>query len=265
MGRARIILLTLVALAALLVIAVVLVVRPMASKFDPPEAVAGADRVFRLRNVVVDYYAVKTDDGAILFDAGLDSRGPALDALLSAASSKRDEVQAAFITHGHSDHIAGAVLLPQAKIYASALEAAAMRGESENKRPVPKILRKVFGVKPVKITDALEGRIEIPVSGGRERVLAIPLAGHTAGSYAYVFRGVLFAGDAFNYEDGVLSFPPDIVTEDMAAVRRSIAQLPKLLGGVDVKIICTGHGGCTPADQTRALLDTFVKQASAAQ
>ncbi len=293
MGRAKKILMVLVALAAVLVIVVVLVVRPMGSKFDPPEAVAGADRVYRVRNNVVDFYTARlnegatdgantgantsanigtntstnpgTNTGAILFDAGLDSRGPTLDALLAAAGSKREDVTAVFITHGHADHIAGALLLPQAKVYASALEAGAMLGDSENKRPLPKILRKIFGVKPVKITDTLEGRVEIPVAGERERVLAIPLPGHTTGSYVFVFRGVLFAGDAFNYENGVLTYPLELVTEDMAAARHSIAQLSTLLQGVDVKVICTGHGGCTPPDKTRDLLDVFVKQASAGQ
>jgi len=262
MRRARTILMVLVALAALVVIAVVLIVRPMASKYDPPEAVSGADGIWRIRNNVVDYYAAKTNDGVILFDAGLDSRGPALDALLGAAGgSKRDDVKAVFITHGHSDHVAGLLLLPQAKAYGSALEAPTMAGKGENKRPLPKVLHKIFGVKPVNLTDTLEGRAEVAVSGGS--ILAIPFAGHTAGSYLYVFRGVLFAGDAFNYDAGTLTLPPDIVTEDMAAVKRSIAQLPTLLQGVDVKIICTGHGGCAPADKTRALLDALVMQTNA--
>jgi len=259
-------------LRSLIVIAVLLVagmfgMRWSGSKHEPVEAVAGAENVYRIRNMIVDFYAAKTSDGVILFDAGVDVTGGPLDALLAKANAndpKRDQVKTVFVTHGHTDHIAAISLLPQAKVYASAEDAATMQGQGANQRPMPKILGKIFGVPPVNATDLLKGRSEIPVGDGREKVLAIPFPGHTPGSYLYVFRGVLFVGDAFNFSNERLEFPPNVVTEDMGAVRLSIAQLPKLLEGVEVKIICTGHGGCTYPENTAALLDQLVAQAQAA-
>ena len=52
----------------------------------------------------------------ILFDAGVDRAGAALDRLLGALDADRDDVREVFLTHGHFDHVAASPLCAQAKI-----------------------------------------------------------------------------------------------------------------------------------------------------
>jgi glyoxylase-like metal-dependent hydrolase (beta-lactamase superfamily II) len=71
---------------------------------------------------------------------------------------------------------------------------------------------------------------------------------------AYLFRGVLFVGDALDFKHGHLDIPAETFADDPAAGRRSLAQLASALGDTDVRVVCTGHGGCTPPGAARALL-----------
>lgn len=258
MRRGLTILLTVLVTVAVLGVVFVRYARSIAGRHEPIEAVAGAEGIFRARNMVVDLYAARTAGGAILFDAGVDSSGVVLDALLGAAGSARDRVQAVFITHGHQDHVTGAALLRATEIYVGAEDAELMQG-ADSRKFAPDFMAKVFDLPGATATQTLNGRTEIQI--GADTVLAIPFPGHTPGSTLYLYRGVLFVGDTFNYANGHLDYPPGVVTEDMALARASIAQLPQLLTGLDVQIICTGHGGCTPPGEARRLIENFVAPA----
>jgi glyoxylase-like metal-dependent hydrolase (beta-lactamase superfamily II) len=246
---------------ALLAVVAVLGLRSTAGRHGPVEAVAGTSGAWRVRNAFVDLYAVRADDGVLLFDAGADVRGRGLDALLAAAGSNRDGVRALFLTHGHFDHIAGVPLVAGAAVYAGAADAALLRGQGGKSALVTGLLARIFRVPPLAVPAVLHRRLDVLVSGGRERVVAIPFAGHTAGSFVYLFRGVLYAGDALELRDGILVPPSPGMCEDPAAARRAIAALPALLRGAEVTTICTGHGGCTPPAATATLLADLVRRA----
>jgi glyoxylase-like metal-dependent hydrolase (beta-lactamase superfamily II) len=246
---------------ALLAVIGVLVLRTSAGRHGPVEPVAGTSGAWHVRNAFVDLYAVKADDGVLLFDAGVDVRGRALDALLAAAGSGRDGVRSVFLTHGHFDHLAGVPLLSGAAIYAGAGDAALLRGHGGKSPFVTGLLAWIFRVPPLGGPAVLQKRLDVLVSGGRERVMAIPFRGHTAGSFVYLFRGVLYAGDALDFKDGALALPSPGMCEDPAAARRAVAALPALLGRAELRTICTGHGGCTPPATTAALLADVVRRA----
>jgi hypothetical protein len=59
--------------------------------------------------------------------------------------------------------------------------------------------------------------------------------------------------------EGKLAPAPEGVTEDPAANRHCLEGLAKSLAGLEVKTICTGHTGCTPPDQTSALIAAAAK------
>jgi hydroxyacylglutathione hydrolase len=250
-----------VGIVVVLAIAGTLAFRASAAMHGPAEPVSGADRVFRVHNRFVDMYAARTEEGALLFDTGVDASGSALDALLTSVGATRAHVAAVFMTHGHFDHIAGIPLAAAAAVYGGRGDVALARGEEDGGRAIPKLLAAIFRVPAARVTDVVEVPRDIAVAGGREHVLAIPFPGHTSGSTVFLFRGVLFVGDAFNYEDGALGFPPKQFTDDPVGARRSIAALPGLLAGREVNTICTGHGGCTPPEETTALLDDLVGRA----
>jgi glyoxylase-like metal-dependent hydrolase (beta-lactamase superfamily II) len=247
-------------LLLLLLGAAALTLRAMRGRHRAPEPVAGASDVYRVRNLYVDLYGARAGKAVVLFDAGLDASGAPIDSLLIQMNAKRADVRGVFLTHGHPDHVAGAPLYPG--VLAGADDAALMRRQRGKGLRFARAMAAVIGIPAVDATDLLVDRREIKI--GDQLIIALPFPGHTAGSFLYLFRGVLFVGDAFNFEKGALVLPPRKFTEDPDLARRSIAYLPAQLTGLTVKTICTGHGGCTPPEKTKALLADLVHRAESA-
>jgi glyoxylase-like metal-dependent hydrolase (beta-lactamase superfamily II) len=225
--------------------------------FQAPEPVLGS--VTRVRNAFVDFYAAKNGARVLLFDAGSDPLGRGLDAVLAGLSASRDEVTDVFFTHGHGDHTSAAPLLRNAKFHAGAKDAGMVDGSD-----LPLKMRIMGWLQPsatVKVTDLLDGVVDVNVGGGQS-VKALPVPGHTPGSYFYLWEKVLFVGDSFNYDakKGLLELPPEFFNSDPAQLRASLGGLGKTLAGLKFERICTGHGGCTPPAETKKLLDDLIKR-----
>jgi glyoxylase-like metal-dependent hydrolase (beta-lactamase superfamily II) len=231
--------------------------RILRHRSSPPEQLG---RVQRARNLFTDIYGARTAAGVILFDAGVDPEGGALDRLLGALSATRTDVSDVFLSHGHFDHVSSAPLCTQAKIRVGAPDVEFMAQRAPIIAPLAgRLLSRVFPAPPVFATDPLSGKSEITV--GKERVLAIPTPGHTPGSYVFVFDGVMFAGDTMTIDNDKLDFCMGPFSIDRDANRRSVAQLGEALGGVEVHTVCTGHMGCTPPGQGKAMLAALIERA----
>ncbi len=230
---------------------------------SPPVSVT--ERVQRERNLFSDLYGARTDDGGvILFDAGLDPAGGALDMLLVGLGASRDDVRQVFLTHGHFDHVASAPLCGHAKIRVGAPDVDFMAKRVPIVAPWPgQALSKLFPVPAVLATDPMTGKLEIPV--GHDKVLAIPLPGHTPGSYVYVFDKVLFAGDSITINGDELGYAMASFSVDNPANHKAIAALGDALAGVDVQTVCTGHQGCTKPGRAPSMLAALVAKAKAEQ
>ena len=196
----------------------------------------------------------------------------ALDGLLAGTGlyslrehSNRERVRSVFATHGHPDHINGIPLLPQARIYIGASDVDQKLVRVPPRTIMEEILEIIFIVATPTATDLLTGAQEIPVGNLGETVYAIPFPGHTLGSYVFLFRDVLFTGDSFNYVDGKLELPPPVYTADYEQFLASTLALPTVLEGRNVTMICTGHGGCTPAREPNKLIDELVTLAISAK
>jgi len=225
--------------------------------FQTPEPVVGS--VVRVRNAYVDFYGAKNGARVLLFDAGTDPLGRGLDALLTKMGASRDEVTDVFVTHGHGDHLGSASGFRNAKVHAGAKDVGLVDGSDlPLKNRLFTLLQPSAGVK---VNDSLDGARAVDV-GAAQTVKAIPVPGHTAGSYFYLWEKVLFVGDSINYNEkkGELELPPDAFDWDPALLKKSLGELPKTLAKVQFERICTGHGGCTPPPQTKKLLDDFVKK-----
>jgi glyoxylase-like metal-dependent hydrolase (beta-lactamase superfamily II) len=225
-------------------IVIVLFMRATRGKHDEPVLVKG--RLYRVRNSVVDVYGARVGDKVVLFDAGIDSDGPALDALLGALKATRDDVSDVYLTHGHFDHIAMSPLCKKARIHVGAADVEMMALRERMKPLLPFVLSKAFGIGAVEATDRYHDREELPLADGT-KLLAVPAPGHTAGSYVLVFDGVLIAGDSIQISDGKLDFASSSFSVDPAANKRSLGalQLPP------IEIVCTGHQGCIGDGQKR--------------
>jgi glyoxylase-like metal-dependent hydrolase (beta-lactamase superfamily II) len=203
-------------------------------------------RVVTVRNFLSDVYAARIGQRVIVFDAGMDPDGHALEVLLESLGSDIHEVSDIFLTHGHFDHVAAAGRCPGAKIHIGAADADVLEHRVPARALVPRLFGLLLSVPAVTASDRLQGSTSIDVGNG-DRVLAVPLPGHTPGSYVYLFDGVLITGDALSLsDDGIKVAAP----EDESLARdtcRGVSQINMLFREHRITAICTGHRGCTDA------------------
>lgn len=249
---------TLFSAAALLAILLLLAGVSLRSKrHEAGVPAAVTSRVLSVRNFLSDLYAARVGSQVIVFDAGMDPDARALELMLQSLGADFDAVSDIFLTHGHFDHVAAAARCPRAKIHIGAADADVLAHRMASQALVPRLFGTLLSVPAVEASDRLEGSSAIDVGQG-ESVLAVPMPGHTPGSYVYLFDGVLFTGDALWIDDAGITLPEP---HDEALARstcRSLAQLEALFRQHRVNAICTGHRGCTPLQQASRLLEALV-------
>ena len=91
-----------------------------------------------------------------------------------------------------------------------------------------------------------------------KKVKAFPIPGHTPGSYAFLYDGVLFVGDAMIFKQGRLDPAIKLFDAHPDDNKASIRKLQKLVENEEIDIVCTGHGGCTPKGLGRNQLTDLV-------
>lgn len=207
-------------------------------------------------------YAARVAPGphVIVFDTGLDPGGKPVDALLTTLGATRDDVTDAFLTHGHFDHTAGAHLLTKARIHLGAADVPLAAGQIEPDALLPKLLGKVLQTPPVTANAPLTGPSSFPVGStdAGKTVKAFPVPGHTPGSYAFLYDGVLVVGDIMVLSQGRLNPPPRVFDPHPEQNKAAIVSLKTQLANETVDIVCTAHGGCTPKGLGRTLLDELI-------
>lgn len=243
-----------IALASLTAIATITLAASLRARRAASSSVEQvAPGIYHVRNLLSDVYAARAGDDVLLFDAGMDPEGHAVDDLLRALGATRGQVKHVFLSHGHFDHIAAAELFPHAHIHLGRGDVA-MAAQSEPAQPLtPRLFSALVGSVPVRAHDELEGRQRIAV-GGADAVIALPFPGHTPGSYLYLFRHVLFTGDSLDLEADKLVPAETSHSVDPIANRTSISRLPYLLGYERVDYVCTGHMRCTRTGSAHLLL-----------
>jgi hydroxyacylglutathione hydrolase len=204
-------------------------------------------------------YAVRTGTKVVLFDTGGDPEGAPIDAALAALGARRSDVSDIFLTHAHGDHTAGAAGVKGAKVHLGAGDVALAEGKAQPGALVARAMLKIIAAPPVTVTDPISGTAvqTIDVGDGKQ-VKAFPMPGHTPGSYAFLYDGVLFAGDTMMFKQGRLDRGPTVFDTDAEGAKRAITGLKQQLGDVELESVCTGHGGCTPKGLGKNLLDDFL-------
>ena len=152
-------------------------------------------------------YIIDGDQGVTLIDTGLPKRqGAIIDALAGIGRSISD-VRAIAVTHSHADHVGGAAALKmetEAPLFASTLEAPAIRGEESV--PAPPFLDLVPFLKPLMRVMPRADSVEVDRLVGEGQLAGLPddlsvidTPGHTPGHVSFLLDragGVLFVGDA---------------------------------------------------------------------
>lgn len=198
----------------------------------------------------------------IVFDTGLDPQGKPVDAVLSALHASRDDVTDVFITHGHFDHVAGALVLPKAKVHLGAADVSMAAQKSQPDGLLPPLLGKLLSNPPVTANAPITGPVTFPVgsSDPAKVVKALPVPGHTAGSYAFLYDGVLLVGDIMVLSQGRLEPTLRVFNPHPDENKKSIISLKSQLANENVDVVCTSHGGCTPKGLGKNLLDELVSR-----
>ena len=217
--------------------------------------------IVRSRNLFTEMYGARVGGQIILFDAGIDGQGRALDRLLRELKGSRDDVSDVFLSHGHFDHVAASPLCPKAHIRVGQADVDLLAHRVEHEPAAARWFSRVLPVGPITATDPLPGRVEIPVGDSGRSVTAVPVPGHTPGSYLYFFDGVLFAGDSLQIDGDKLEFAMGAFSMDLDSNKRSIGALKSQISGLSIAVVCTGHQGCTPEGRGAAMLDELIARA----
>lgn len=195
-------------------------------------------------------YAAHTAEGVVLIDLGWDGSGKALKSTLAEVAAEPEDVTSVFLTHSHRDHIAGWPMVRDARFHMAEAEVPYFLGEKSHQGTAPRLASVISPTLPER------GELEItPFSRdtalvfGADTLRAFLVPGHTPGSAAYLFRGVVFAGDALSYTR-LSGFRParGMFSEDPDQARISLDSLWLRVEEHDPRYVCTAHAMCTDYD-----------------
>jgi glyoxylase-like metal-dependent hydrolase (beta-lactamase superfamily II) len=205
-------------------------------------------------------YGAKVGNKVILFDAGADPGGAPVDAVLGWLHAARSDVTDVFVTHGHGDHTAGISGLGSPHVHIGAGDLALAEKKVPPEALAGKAFTAVMSYPAIAPGDPITGPTTFDVGQGADakKVKAFPIPGHTAGSYAYLYDGVLFVGDAMIFKQGRLDPAIKLFDAHPDDNKASIRKLQKLVENEEIDIVCTGHGGCTPKGLGRNQLTDLV-------
>jgi len=214
---------------------------------DPPNA-AAATTTGPWASMI---YVARTDSGVIAIDLGWTGSETVLPQVLRNINAAPNDVRFAFLTHAHRDHIAAWPLVRQARFVIGAAEVPALLGEAGYSGWAAKMgdeLNAYPHPKPGELT-LVPLAADTAIALGRDTVFAFPIPGHTAGSVAYLFRGILFGGDAINWRpgSGFQGARPEF-SDSVEQNRESLRALWNRLPGSRMQMMCTAHGKCAVAD-----------------
>jgi glyoxylase-like metal-dependent hydrolase (beta-lactamase superfamily II) len=198
-------------------------------------------------------YAARTDDGRVfVVDLGWRGAERALERGLARIGARPADVTDVFITHSHRDHIAAWTAVRQARFHLAEAEVPLFVGEMRHADLPSRVSAATTGP-----PGPWSGEVAIrPFSRdtafafGADTVWAFLVPGHTSGSTAYLYRRVLFAGDAISrpyhtgYGQGM-----GIFTADREANRAALVSLFERIRPYGVEWVCTAHGKCARLDE----------------
>lgn len=214
---------------------------------EPPRSLA-IPTAFPWNSMV---YLARTDSGVVAIDLGWHGAGRSLRKGLREMGAAPEEVRQVFLTHSHRDHIGGWRAVRGARFHLARDEAPLFAGEERHGDLPSRAGERVLGR-----ASPLAGQVRLHAFGadtafvlGGDTLRAFLIPGHTPGSAAYLFRGVLFVGDAVAY-DRVRGFHSAIrvFTHDHERSRASVASLWERVKPFPVRWVCTAHAKCAQAD-----------------
>lgn len=201
-----------------IVVAALLVMTACVQRVEGPHGIEGAR--------VADgfFYVVPVDGGVVVVDTGEQPDGAQLRPTIAGRP-----VLAVLVTHAHHDHYASAHTFGEVPCHVGPADIDRMQGKTQHQGAAQRELRERNGGKdllpplPLQLVPAPDGtRLLV----GGETFAAVSLPGHTPGSTAWLFRDVLFGGDAaMRAPDGGIAPIDPRFSDDPAAADAVVSRL----------------------------------------
>lgn len=197
-------------------------------------------------------YAARTDSGVVLVDLGYTGAGGKIRSQLRRLGAVPADVTDVFLTHSHRDHVWGWKMVRGARFHVWAPEQPLLEGTQPHADVPSRTARRVFGhvgPTPGEVEVRPFTRDTVFVLGG-DTLRAYPTPGHTAGHAAYLFRGILFVGDAVARKPlrGFGGADP-VFSDDTRLNRQSLLALFARVPMERVRWVCNAHAKCARPDE----------------
>ena len=194
-------------------------------------------------------YVARTDSGVIAIDLGWWGHKGPMSKALRRLDARPDDVKRVFITHSHRDHIAAWPSVRRARFHLASEERSRLVGSAGHKgwmvRWAERLKASHLPDSTQLLTQAFSSDTTFVLGSDTLRAYIVP--GHTAGSAVYLFRGVLFMGDAVTYYPfRGYRIAKAQFSDDPGAASANLALLWPRLPMKEVRVICTAHGECAP-------------------
>ena len=193
-------------------------------------------------------YLARTTDGVLAIDLGWwGYRGP-LDRALDSLGAAANDIRWVFLTHSHRDHLAAWPDLRHARFHVGDGELPLLTGTAAHRGWIPLWIERLRASRlprPGEL-DVYTFTRDTTFRVGADTLRAYLVAGHTPGSVVYLFRGVLFLGDAVTWSRwGGFAPAKRGFSDDSRVAAENLARLwPRLPPGA-VRYACTAHARCT--------------------
>ena len=205
-------------------------------------------------------YLARTADGVLAIDLGWSANQEPLARALRTLGAGVADVRWVFLTHSHRDHVGAWPMLRHARVYIAAAEESLLVATRSHDGWIPRTMERI---NPTELPSGGELTVrtfskDTTIVIGVDTLRAYLVPGHTPGSVVYLFRGVLFLGDAVTSTvSGGFAPARRGFSSDPHGAAKSLAALWPRLPPEAVRYACTAHARC--AAYTTAFLEDVAR------
>ena len=192
-------------------------------------------------------YLARVDDRVIAIDLGWWRSDRAVRAALHELDASPGDVTDVFLTHSHRDHVGAWRLLRTSTFHVADAERPLLVGARDHRAWIPRLAERVkpSGLPRARDIDVSTFANDTAFIFGTDTLHAFIVPGHTTGSTVYLFRGVLFLGDAATYTPwGGFAPAKRGFSDNAKEAEANLAALWKRLPAGGTRYVCTAHARC---------------------